>query len=71
MSQGFAERVAQVIVVKALREVFVEEPDKRRELRIQIARLEKEDPKTVEAFNVREEKIKGLLEELRSLGGRV
>ena len=69
MSQ-LGDRIGEAIMVKALRKVFIETPDRRRELRIKIARLEKEDPRTVEAFEMREAKIKELLDELRSLGGR-
>jgi hypothetical protein len=69
MSQSYTDLIAEVIVVDALQEALVRVPDKRRELKIEIARLENENPKTVEAFEEREAKIKGLLRELRELGG--
>lgn len=69
MSQRLGEQIGEAIVVNALREVFVVDPDRRREIRGEIARLEKKEPKTIETFEEREEKIKELMAELRELTG--
>ena len=70
MSENIGLRIGEAIVVKALREVLIVEADKKRELRVEIARLEKETPRTLEAFEEREAQIKALLEKLSKLGGK-
>lgn len=70
MSENIGYRIGEAIVVKALREVLIEEPDKRRELRAEIEKLERLNPRTVEAFEEREAQIKSLLRELSRLGGK-
>ena len=68
MSQLLGDQIGEAIIVDALRKVFVEEPDKRLELRAKIEALEREDPRSVEAFEEREKKIAELMDELRTLG---
>lgn len=69
MSENIGYKIGEAIVVKALYEVLVVEVKRKWELRVEIARLEKETPRTVEAFEARETQIKALLEELSGLGG--
>ena len=69
MSESIGESIADAIVGKALYEVLVVEADRKREIKAEVARLEKENPKTIEAFEAREEKIKELMDELRELTG--
>ena len=68
MSQRLGDQIGEAIGIKALREVFVEEPDKRLELRGKNEALEREDPRSVEAFEEREKKVAELMDELRTLG---
>ena len=69
MSENIGYQIGEAIVVQALHEVLVVEADRKREIKAEIARLEKERPETIEAFEVREEKIKELMAELRSFTG--
>jgi len=69
MSENIGYKIGEAIVVNALYEVLVVGPDRRKELRAEIARLEKENPRTLEAFEEREKKIKELMVELREFTG--
>lgn len=69
MSENIGYKIGEAIVVEALREVLVERPEQKQKIRAEIARLEKANPRTVEAFEEREARIKELLEELHKLGG--
>lgn len=69
MSENIGYDIGEAIVGNALYEVLVVEADRKREIKVEVARLEKERPKTIEAFEAREEKIKELMDELRELTG--
>lgn len=69
MSENIGYKIGEAIVVQALHEVLVVGPDRKKELRAEIARLEREEPRTFEAFEEREEKIKELMAELREFTG--
>ena len=69
MSENIGQQIGEAIVVNGLDEVLVVEAYKICELRALIARLQKESPETIEAFEEREEKIKELMAELRSFTG--
>ena len=69
MSESVGYSIGEAVVVNALHEVLVVEADRKREIKVEVARLEKEKPKTIEAFEEREEKIKELMDELRELTG--
>ena len=69
MSETLGEQIGEAIIVNALHEVFVVEADQKIELRAEIARMEKEDPRTLEAFEAREARLKELMDELRELSG--
>ena len=70
MSESEGVSIGEAIVGKALYEVVVVEADRKREIKTEIARLEKENPKTIEAFEEREARIKALLDEFSELGGK-
>ena len=69
MSESVGYSIGEAIVVKALHEVLVVKAERKREIMSELARLEKENPRTLEAFEAREEKIKELMDELRELTG--
>lgn len=74
MSESEGVSIGEAVVVKALYEVLVVEAEKKgerkRQIKTEIARLEKENPKTIEAFEEREARIKALLDEFSELGGK-
>ena len=70
MSESVGYSIGEAVVVKALYEVLVVEADRKREIKVELARLEKENPQTVEAFDEREAQIKALLDEFSELGGK-
>jgi len=70
MSESVGYDLGEAIVGKALYEVLVVAAARKREIKAEVARLEKENPRTIEDFDKREAQIKALLDEFSELGGK-